>query len=388
MSQLNVSCPGCKRAYPVRVEDLQRSLVCKACKLTFKAEKIEDYILMDRLGEGMFGVVYRAWDARLKREVALKQLNERNVPEHEIESWVKRAVHEAEALAKIDFHPNVLPLYNAGYTGRKFYMVTPVIRGQSLDKIIPERGFPDQLTAINLGITILRALEHVHRFKVYHRDIKPSNMMQDENKNLFLVDFGLAAVQQIDFSSWSEMGTVLGTPAYMPPEQATGDVHRVGPWSDQYGAAAVIYKMLTGKVPYPGKGYVVLAAVADPKTQPIAPRQYRPNIDSELERIILKGISKFPGDRYGSCEELASALQRWADRSKGRATPDAFPVNQPARIAERIEKWPERKRKKKSPLPWILAILLVIGLAVGSYFALKEPNKKSTPAVKFDDFTK
>ena len=101
-------------------------------------------------------------------------------------------------------------------------MVTPIIRGQTLEKLIPEGGFPKPQRAVQLAVTILRALEHVHAFKVYHRDVKPSNVMIDVNGNLFLLDFGLAACRQIDTSLHTQMGTVLGTPAFMPPEQAAG----------------------------------------------------------------------------------------------------------------------------------------------------------------------
>jgi serine/threonine-protein kinase len=390
MSAIRITCPACKHAQGVRENDLDKSLSCKSCGQQFRVERLEDYALLDELGRGAFGIVWRAYDTRLKREVALKQLNEMAIPEHEVETWVKRAVTEASALAKIDFHPNVLPLYNAGYYGRKFYMVTPVIRGPTLDKLIPEEGFPDPLKAVGFATTILRALQHIHKFKVYHRDVKPSNVMLGEAGNVFLVDFGLAACQQMEVSTWTEAGTVLGTPAYMPPEQARGEVSRVGPWSDQYGAGVVLYKMLTGRVPYPGKGYMVLADVGDYKKPPLPPRHFRRNLDPELESLILRAIAKFPGDRFESCIEFASALDTWAKKWSKRNEPQpplALPVEKSHSRQRTQRREYDRGTAPRSRM-WLwllLGLLLLGGLAATVYFAfIKEKPAKQ----KFDDFTR
>ncbi len=218
-------------------------------------------------------------------------------------------------------------------------MVTPVIRGETLDKIIPTGGFPDPLRAVQLAITILRALQHVHGFKIYHRDVKPSNIMIDANGNLFLVDFGLASCRQIDTSHHTEMGTVLGTPAYMPPEQARGEVNRIGPWSDQYGAGAVLFKMLTENVPYPGKGYAVLADVGNYDKPPKRPRKFRPDLDVDLEKLVLRALEKFPGKRFASCAAFAEALRAWGKKRKG----DPQPRREPEAVSPTLE--PNREVK-------------------------------------------
>ena len=133
--------------------------------------------------------------------------------------------------------------------------------------------------------------------------------MIDGNGNLFLVDFGLAACRQLDTALLTEMGTVLGTPAFMPPEQARGEIDRVGPWSDQYGAGAVLFKMLTGNVPYPGKGYAVLGDVGNYDKPPQTLRHFRPRLDPALESLVMQSLAKFPGERFQSCASSPTACK-------------------------------------------------------------------------------
>ena len=317
MSQISTQCPACKQPLPVRAEDLEKILCCPHCQKQFRLERLEDYLLIGVLGAGAFGIVYRAYDLRNRREVALKQLNEKAIPEHEFDSWVQRR-HRGPRPGEDRLSPQCLAAVHVGRVGKSFFMVTPVIRGETLDKIIPTGGFPDPLRAVQLAITILRALQHVHGFKIYHRDVKPSNIMIDANGNLFLVDFGLASCRQIDTSHHTEMGTVLGTPAYMPPEQARGEVNRIGPWSDQYGAGAVLFKMLTENVPYPGKGYAVLADVGNYDKPPKRPREFRPDLDVDLEKLVLRALENSPENGSPAAPRLPRPCEP-GERS-GRAT--------------------------------------------------------------------
>ena len=361
MAQATFHCPRCKKAYPVRAANPDKLLHCRGCGERFRLERIDDYVLLGELGRGTFGVVYSAYDLRNDREVALKLLNEKDIPQDEFDSWADRAVAEAKALAKIDHHPNVLPLFNSGKVGRKFYLVTPVIRGRTLDKVIPEHGFPDPLQAAQMGATILRALHHVHKFKIYHRDVKPSNIMIDADDHLFLVDFGLAASREVNAAVRTEVGTVLGTPAYMPLEQARGEVHRVGPWSDQYGAGAVLFKMLTGSVPYPGERYAVLGQVADYHKPPRRPSEFRPDLDPELEALVLRSLEKYPGKRFSSCAEFADALQTWADACKARQVPPQAAPVAPASAAAGT------RAPHSRWVVWLIVAVIVAALAGGGW---------------------
>jgi serine/threonine-protein kinase len=427
MSQTRIRCPACKQLVPVLPQDLEKTVVCPQCRVRFQPARLNEYVLLDELGHGAFSAVHLAYDLRNGREIALKQLDDKGIPEHEFAEWAERAVAEARALAQIDFHPNVLPMYNSGHLGKKFFLVSPVIRGKSLDKLIPEHGFPDPLRAVEFAVLVLRALHHVHGFNVYHRDVKPSNIMIDEEGHLFLIDFGIVAIRQPNRAIKTRLGTVMGTPAYMPPEQALGDVKRVGPRSDQYGAGAVLYHMLTGKVPFPGGDpYTVIGDVVDPNKLPLPPRHFRPELDPALEALVLTSLRKAPGERFENCAQFADRLQAWAEEWKQRQVLGARPPENPraaaaapgpaARPVPKVAP-PTRKPGQQPPPtmqpaaatlpgpasaapgggetsgqpgPWRTLLWTVIALAAlaalvgGGYLAWKQ----SHPSVKFDDITK
>ncbi len=384
MSKTTFRCATCKNDYPVRVADLDGPVYCKRCGIHFHLERLDEYVLLGVLGEGAFGVVYRAYDLHNRREVALKQLKESAIPQHEFESWVQRAVLEARALAKIDHHPNVLPLYTSGHVavGRKFFMVTPIIRGQTLDKIIPEGGFPDPARAAELAVVMLRALHHVHGFKVCHRDVKPSNIMIDAAGNLYLVDFGLASCRQLGTGGPSEKGTVLGTPAYMPVEQARGETNRVGPWSDQYGAGAVLFHMLTGALPYEGSNpYTVVSQVSNYDVPPKRPRDIRPDLDAELEGLVLKSLRKFPGERFASCAEFADCLQAWIDKAKKHPAPASQGI-----VPSASQPTVRRRWGGKRWLTVAAAVVALIGVALVTWKLVEHARRPAAPT--FFDPTK
>ena len=331
MSNVVFECPKCSVKNTVDAARLVSPVRCAACGVASMADRRERYVLLRKLGQGAFGIVHVAYDTRLNREVALKELKESAIPQHEIDTWKLRALNEAKTLTTLPRHANILEVYDFGYVGGKFYMVTPIIIGKDLDSIIPPDGFRDPHVAVQHAVTILKALEHAHRHGIIHRDIKPGNVMMDQGGNLLLLDFGLAACETVGKRDLNEMGTVLGTPAYMPPEQARGEIDQIGTWSDQYSAAAVLYKMLTGKVPYAGKGYMTLAEVGNRQKQPIPPSRYRTDLDPELEDLILTALAKEPEDRFESCHEFAGELTKWSkDRTSSSGHKPAVPVASPA----------------------------------------------------------
>jgi serine/threonine protein kinase len=416
MSTTQFRCRSCREVHPVPIEDLDKPLHCERCQTDVSLNRLGDYVLLDELGRGAFSVVYLAYDLRNHRQVAVKQLNENAVPEHQFDSWGKRAVSEARALGKIEYHPNVLPLFDSGYSGRSFYMVAPYIRGEQLGKMIPKGGFPNSARAVELAIVILRALHHVHSFGIYHRDIKPGNILIAANGEPMLIDFGLVACQEGEMSFRTQLGTVLGTPAYMPPEQALGDLDRVGPWSDQYSAGVVLYKMLTGNEPYPGKNFhAVIAAVGDYNTGPIPPSRCRPDLDPALEKLVLRSIAKYPGERFKSCAEFADRLRAWLDSHPRRTPPIPLrqvvppPVPEPPPLPAPNTRTPPvpatrvpavqmpplplgldlRPRPTSKVLWTVVAVALAALLGIGGFFAWKASHG-ATPAttLPFHDFTK
>jgi serine/threonine protein kinase len=187
--------------------------------------------------------------------------------------------------------------------------------------------------------------------------VKPSNIMIDGSENLYLVDFGLASCRQLGTAGQKEKGTVMGTPAYMPTEQARGEINRVGPWSDQYGAGVVLFHMLTGALPYQDANpYAVISQAADYNFPPKRPREIRPDLDAELEELVLKAMRKFPGERFDSCAEFADRLQAWIDKQKQTAPAPLLRPEAPPR--------PSRGR-------WIALAVAAVVLVAVSLLTLK-----------------
>ena len=392
--------PGCARAYSVTVADLDKSLFCKHCKKKFKLNRLDHYVVLEELGRGSFGVVNRVFDLQEKREAAVKVLNTDAIPPDLIEEWIERARIEAQVLANI-VHPNILPLYRSGTCQGRFFMVTPLLPGKTLDRLIPPQGFADPVEAVETTVTILRALYHVHGTKICHRDIKPGNIMVGSGGIIYVMDFGLAVCHESDASRLTEYGTTLGTPAYMPPEQAAGETDRIGPWSDQYSCGVVLYKMLTGNVPYPGKGIAVIPDIKDLKKPPLPPRHFRPDLDPELERLILKSLEKFPGKRYGSCQEFAEHLKEWAEQMKSERRMPAIAALRGAQtggaeeLPEAIEPSDDGRTSGARGWLWALVLLLLVGAGVGGWFVWREsqnqskdPPSDNKKKIEFDDWSK
>ena len=265
--------------------------------------KIGRFEVQKRLGAGAFGQVYRARDPLLDREVALK------VPHASaIQSEARRArvLTEAKAAAQLR-HPNIVPVYEAGRDGDTYYIASAFIEGQTLeDAIAAER--PDFHQAAKLLMDLAGALQYAHDLGVVHRDVKPANIMLDGKGNPLLMDFGLARLETSE-SKLTHDGTVLGTPSYMPPEQAAGKSDLVGPASDQYSLGVMLYELLCGSTPFSGPPTMVISLVIN--QEPPSPRKENPATPKDLETICLKAMSKRREDRYANCEAMAEDLRRW-----------------------------------------------------------------------------
>jgi len=278
------------------------------------AGRLGRFELREELGQGTFGVVYRARDTLLHRDVALK------VPKfgpEEAELW-ERFQREARAVAGLQ-HPNIVTLFDFGSDGGRHFIALELVDGAPLSRRLAA-GRPEPRQAALWARDLALALDHAHRRGVLHRDVKPANVLIDSGNRARLTDFGLARVTAATAAgSWpagadpaaTRHGALLGTPAYMAPEQARGDTHAVGPDSDQYGLGVVLYEMLTGRRPYLGSAQEVMAQTADPHARPPAPRECDPSVSFGLEAITLKALQKAPRDRYLSAGALAADLDRW-----------------------------------------------------------------------------
>jgi DNA-binding beta-propeller fold protein YncE len=264
-------------------------------------QKFGRYEIRGCLGQGAMGAVYRAYHPELDVEVALKIPRFDPVRETDV---LERSVREGQAAAKVR-HPNVCSVHDAGRVEGMYYIAMDLIDGESLAQRIKDRGI-DPKEAAELVCKLATGLAEVHAAGVIHRDIKPQNVMIDRRGEPILMDFGLARKADAG-SQLSTGGGILGTPAYMPPEQVNGEL--TDERSDVYSLGVTLYELLTGQPPFTGTLTQVLAKIGT--AEPTPPRSLRADLDSRLEAICLKAMAKNPADRYQSAGEMAETLHRF-----------------------------------------------------------------------------
>lgn len=255
----------------------------------------ERYKIEELVGEGATAIVYRATDLRLQREVAVKIL----LP-HVNQTTRKRFEREAHAAAKLN-HPNIMAIYDIGQDKSYEYLVVELIRGQPLYNLIP--ATPELVAEI--GHQICVALDYAHQVGLIHRDIKPANIYLTPTSQVKIMDFGLAIPKTGDAKRLTASGTIIGTPAYLSPEQAQG--FPLDPRTDIYSTGIVLYEMVTGLLPFDSDdiGSILLQQV---KKAPVPPRQHKSDIPEALEQVVLKALAKKPVDRFQSAREMGDTL--------------------------------------------------------------------------------
>jgi serine/threonine protein kinase/Tfp pilus assembly protein PilF len=253
------------------------------------------------------GAVYLAHDAHLDRPVALK------IPRFGLHPGPKdqeRFLREARAAAMLS-HPNLCPVYDAGQIEGVSYLVMAYVEGKPLAELLrddPQRPIPDSIRLVG---QLARAMQEAHQRGVIHRDLKPANVMIDSRGQPVIMDFGLARRgPETGDVRLTESGMILGTPAYMAPEQVNGDVAAMGPACDIYSLGVILYELLTGRLPFTGALGVLLAQIVSQPPPP--PSQFRPGLAAELDGICLKALAKEPTLRFGSMLEFANALERYS----------------------------------------------------------------------------
>ncbi|HTU18045.1 MAG TPA: serine/threonine-protein kinase [Gemmataceae bacterium] len=277
----------------------------------YTSKSFGDYELLEEIGRGGMGIVYKARQRSLNRPVALKMILNGELATSEDLARFRR---EAQAAAHLE-HPNIVPVYNAGDHEGQAYFSMRLVEGQTLAALLA-RGPLRPRDAARYLAAISRAVQYAHEHGILHRDLKPSNILIDANEEPHITDFGLA--KRADWTSGTQAppaaltatGAIVGTPAYMAPEQVSNRRGTPSPASDVYSLGIILYEMLTGRPPFQAPTPIdTLLLVLD--QDPVPPRLFNPGVDADLEMICLKCIQKEPELRYASARALAVDLEAY-----------------------------------------------------------------------------
>src|SRR5438445_1730113 len=273
-------------------------------RVTKMLGELGDYELLEEIGRGGQGVVFRARQKSLNRTVALKVIG---LGQWASKVHVKRFRLEAEAAARLD-HPCIVPIYEVGEREGSCYFSMKFVEGGQLDEAVRRTPMPIRQAA-ELMAKVARTVHYAHEHGILHRDIKPGNILLDTHGEPHLTDFGLARLLESE-STVTRTLEVLGTPSYMAPEQAAGNNTKLTSATDVYGLGAVFYQLLTGQPPFAGgTTYETIKLLLDTEARP--PRLLNPKVDRDLSTICLKCLEKDPQRRYSSALALTEDLEHW-----------------------------------------------------------------------------
>jgi TolB-like protein/Flp pilus assembly protein TadD len=361
---------------PSRLEELSRdnakptSGVKEAVRAATMLGELGDYELLEEIGRGGQGVVFRARQKSLNRTVALKVIS---LGQWASKVHLKRFRREAEAAASLD-HPSIVPIYEVGERDGSCYFSMKFVEGGQLDEVV--RRTPMSIRqAAELIAKVARTVHYAHEHGILHRDIKPGNILLDAKGEPHLTDFGLARLIESE-SSVTQTLDVLGTPSYMAPEQAVGNNLSVSNTTDVYGLGAVLYQLLTGHPPFAGgTTYETIKLLED--TEPRSPRLWNPKVDRDLSTICLKCLEKDPKRRYSSALALAEDLERWLKHEPIRARHTG--------VFARGRKWVQRNPMSALLAASFVALAAAAGWIVWKSELIRQPVTTGIAVLPFEN---
>src|SRR3954469_1297183 len=263
------------------------------------------YKLSRKIGSGAMGVVYEALDPKLNRPVAIKTILKSRLDEEVAREYSVRFREEAQAVARLN-HPNIVQVYDFGEEDDVAFIVMELVRGKDLKQCFDTSLRFEPREFVRMMCELLSALDYAHQSGIVHRDIKPANVMLDAQTRVKLMDFGVAKIQDTDRTHRTQVGTMVGTPSYMSPEQVQGLAcdHR----SDLFSSGIVLYQFLTNQRPFTGGDWTLRKMIVH--EDPVRPSQLNASLSPEFDRVIGRALAKAPEARYQSAGDFSRALQR------------------------------------------------------------------------------
>jgi serine/threonine protein kinase/Tfp pilus assembly protein PilF len=332
--------------------------------------ELGDYELLEEVGRGGQGVVFRARQKSLNRIVALKVIR---LGQWASKAHLKRFRLEAEAAARLE-HPGIVPIHEVGERDGSCYFSMKFIEGGQLDEVV--RRTPMSIRqAADLIATVARTVHYAHGHGILHRDIKPGNILLDAKGEPHLTDFGLARLVESE-SNVTQTLDVLGTPSYMAPEQAVGNNAAVSSATDVYGLGAVLYQLLTGHPPFAGGTTYETIKLLE-STEPRSPRLLNPKVDRDLSRVCLKCLEKDPKRRYSSALALAEDLERWLKYEPIEARHTG--------ILARGKKWVRRNPSIAVMAAMLLALAVPLGVIIWKSEFVRQPLTTGIAVLPFEN---
>ena len=376
---LHIRCPHCSNPVELLTDTPFESITCQACGSAFSLVDEEEptreapslktigrFDLVSRLGMGGFGTVWKARDRELDRTVAVKIPRKGQLAREEIEQFFR----EARLAAQLR-HPNIVPVHEVGRDGDTIFIVSDLIRGVSMSDWL-SGATPNTFDTARLLAIVAEALHHAHQKGVIHRDLKPSNILLDDDGQPHIMDFGLAKREVGEITITVE-GNVLGTPAYMSPEQAAGDAHWTDRRTDIYSLGVVLFRMLTGELPFRGNAQMQIhqRLTEDPPD----PRKLNKHLPRDICTICLKCLERDPNRRYNNAKELADEFGRYLRRE---------PIeSRPISRVERTLRW--GKRNPALATATLLTVFLAIAGPVAAVVFQRQQAQLRSRIVENDN---